>query len=433
MIFCILKRKTMNEEFLHYVWKYQLFSIHDLKTTNKEDLTILKVGSHNHNSGPDFFNSQIKIENQLWVGNIEIHVKSSDWYVHHHEIDQNYDAVILHVVWEDDATIFMKDNKPLPVLVLKNFVFNSALNNYQNLFSAKQRWIPCETEISFVDDFTLDNWKERLFFERLERKSDAMNRLLLNSKNDFEVVLFQLLAKNFGLKVNGDAFFNLARSFDFSIVRKVRFDELQLSALLFGQAGFLEEIIEDEYHQRLKIEYKYLQHKYSLQPIVNNQFSFFRMRPSNFPTIRISQFVSLFHHHQNLFSKIMEIDSLKDFYKLFDVTINPFWKTHYTFDKTSKLSTKKITKSFVDLLLINTIIPLKFLYQKNKGEINETDFLNILQEVKSEKNSIVSKFDEIGVKAKNSYETQSLIELKNNFCENKLCLQCAIGVKLLSS
>lgn len=433
MIFCILKRKTMNEEFLHYVWKYQLFSFHNLKTTFEEDLTILKVGSHNHNSGPDFLNSQIEINNQVWFGNIEIHVKSSDWYVHHHEIDQNYDAVILHVVWEDDATIFMKDNRPLPVLVLKDFVFKSALNNYQNLFSIKQRWIPCEMEISSIDNFTLGNWKERLFFERLERKSDTMNALLVLNRNDFEAVLFQLLAKNFGLKVNGEAFFNLAKSFDFSILRKVRSNEQQLSALLFGQAGFLEKVIEDEYHQQLKIEYKYLQHKYSLQPIVNMQFSFFRMRPPNFPTIRIAQFVSLYHLHHNLFSKIIQIDSLKGFYKLFDVSINSFWKTHYTFYKTSKSSPKKITKSFVDLLLINTIIPLKFLYQKNRGEVNENEFLDILQEMKPEKNSIVSKFNEIGVKAKNAYESQSLIELKNNFCEKKLCLQCGIGVKLLSS
>ena len=422
----------MNEDFLHYVWKYQLFSIHNLKTTTKEDLTILKTGSHNHNSGPDFLNSQLKINNQLWVGNVEIHLKSSDWYAHHHEIDQNYDAVILHVVWEDDATVFMKDNKPLPVLVLKDVVFKSALNNYRNLFSAKQRWIPCEKEIISVDDFTLENWKERLFFERLERKSDEMNQLLVGNQNDFEAVLFQLLAKNFGLKVNGDAFLNLAKSFDFSVLRKVRFDEQQLSVLLFGQAGFLEEIIEDEYHQQLKKEYKYLQHKYHLQPIINIQFSFFRMRPPNFPTIRISQLISMYHLHQNLFSKMMQIETLKGFYELFEVTVNPFWKTHYTFDKISKSSPKKLTKSFVDLLLINTIIPLKFLYQKNRGEVNENDFLAILQKIKSEKNSIISKFDEIGVKAKNGYETQSLLELKNNYCAKKLCLQCAIGIKLLN-
>ena len=421
----------MNEDFLHYVWKYQLFSVHDLKTTTKEELTIIKIGSHNHNSGPDFLNSQLKIENQLWAGNVEIHLKSSDWYAHHHEIDENYDAVILHVVWEDDADVFMKDNKPLPVLVLKDFVFTSALNNYRNLFSTKQRWIPCETDISFVDDFTIENWKERLFFERLERKSTEMNLLLMENHNDFEAVLFQLLAKNFGLKVNGDAFMNLAKSFDFSILRKVRFDEQQLAALLFGQAGFLEEVIEDEYHQQLKKEYKYLRHKYNLQPIVNMQFSFFRMRPPNFPTIRISQLVSLYYLHQQLFSKMMQTETLKGFYELFDVTVNPFWKTHYTFDKVSKSSSKKLTKSFIDLLLINTIIPLKFLYQKNRGEVNENDFLVILQKIKSEKNSIISKFDEIGIKAKNGYETQSLLELKNNYCTKKRCLQCAIGIKLL--
>ena len=431
MNFCILKTKTMNEDFLHYVWKYQLFSVHDLKTTTKEELTIIKIGSHNRNSGPDFLNSQLKIENQLWAGNVEIHLKSSDWYAHHHEIDENYDAVILHVVWEDDADVFMKDNKPLPVLVLKDFVFTSALNNYRNLFSTKQRWIPCETDISFVDDFTIENWKERLFFERLERKSTEMNLLLMENHNDFEAVLFQLLAKNFGLKVNGDAFMNLAKSFDFSILRKVRFDEQQLAALLFGQAGFLEEVIEDEYHQQLKKEYKYLRHKYNLQPIVNMQFSFFRMRPPNFPTIRVSQLVSLYYLHQQLFSKMMQTETLKGFYELFDVTVYPFWKTHYTFDKVSKSSPKKLTKSFIDLLLINTIIPLKFLYQKNRGEVNENDFLVILQKIKSEKNSIISKFDEIGIKAKNGYETQSLLELKNNYCTKKRCLQCAIGIKLL--
>jgi len=337
----------------------------------------------------------------------------------------------LHVVWEDDAAVFMKNNQPLPVLVLKDFVFNSALNNYHNLFSTKQRWIPCETEISSIDDFTLENWKERLFFERLERKSDEINTLLIDHKNNFEGVLFQLLAKNFGLKVNGDAFFDLAKSFDFSILNKVRFNEQQLTALLFGQAGFLEVIIEDEYHQQLKNEYKYLKHKYNLQPIANIQFSFFRMRPSNFPTIRIAQLISLYHVHQNLFSRLMKTTVLKDFYDLFEVNINPFWKTHYTFDRTTKSSPKKITKQFVDLLLINTIIPLKFLYQKNRGEVKENEFLEIFQKIKPEKNSVISKFNEIGIKAKNVSETQALLELKNNYCTKKRCLQCAIGNHLL--
>ncbi|WP_405607266.1 DUF2851 family protein [Polaribacter sp. Asnod1-A03] len=422
----------MNEDFLHYVWQYQLFSITKLQTTQKEDVTILKTGIHNHNSGPDFLNAQLKIDTQLWVGNVEIHLKSSDWYAHHHEIDKNYDAVILHVVWEDDVTVFMKNDKPLPVLELKGVVLEPTLNNYRNLLDVKQRWIHCEKEISAVDKFVLENWKERLFFERLERKSTEMNQLLIVNQNDFEAVLFQLLAKNFGLKVNGEAFLDLAKSFDFSVLRKVRFDENQLAALLFGQSGFLVEVIEDEYHQQLKNEYQYLQHKYQLKPILKNQFSFFRMRPPNFPTIRIAQLIALYHVHQNLFSKVIQIETLAGFYELFNIEVNLFWKTHYIFSKESKKSSKKITKSFVDLLLINTIIPLKFLYQKNRGEVDESEFLEVLQKIKPEKNSIISKFDTIKINAKNAYDTQALLELKNNYCAKKLCLQCAIGIKLLS-
>ncbi|MEO9570490.1 MAG: DUF2851 family protein [Polaribacter sp.] len=422
----------MNEDFLHYVWKYQLFSIHDLKTTQNEDLIIVKTGYHNYNSGPDFLNAQIKIDNQLWVGNVEIHLKSSDWYVHHHEVDVNYDAVILHLVWEDDAAIFMKNNKPLPVLILKDFILSTTLNNYRNLFSTKQNWIPCEKDINFIDKFTLDNWKERLFFERLERKSNEMNSLLIENQNDFEATLFQLLTKNFGLRVNGDSFFRLSKSFNFSTLRKVRFEENQLSSLFFGQAGFLEEDKEDVYYQQLKYEFDYLKHKYKLIPISKNLFSFFRMRPPNFPTIRIAQLIALYYKYDNLFSKLIEMKELKLFYDFFDVEINLYWKTHYTFEKESKPLSKKITKSFVDLLLINTIIPLKFLYKKNRGELHESEFLELLKKIKPEKNNLISKFATIDVSAINAYETQSLLELKNNYCAKKLCLECAIGKKLLS-
>ena len=430
-IFCTLLKKSMNEDFLHYVWKFQLLSIHDLKTTTKENLLILKTGIHNYNSGPDFLNAQVKIENQLWVGNVEIHLKSSDWYVHNHELDPNYDAVILHVVWEDDLTVFMRNNAPLPVLILKDFIFNSAFNNYRNLFSAKQRWISCENEIHSIDHFIFENWKERLFFERLERKSNEMSAILVTNKNDFEAVLFKLLAKNFGLKVNGEAFLSLANSFDFSILRRVRSDENKLTALLFGQSGFLEETIEAEYHQQLKKEFHYLKHKYKLSSISNNQFSFFRMRPPNFPTIRIAQLISLYHLHQGLFSKLLKIKTLKGFYNLFNVDVNLFWKTHYTFHKTSSFSSKKITKQFVNLVLINTIVPLKFLYQKGRGELNEHDFLVFLKKIKPEKNSIISRFNDLKINSRSVLDTQALLELKNNYCAKKLCLRCAIGNHLL--
>jgi hypothetical protein len=422
----------MKEDFLHYVWKYKLFSTNHLKSTANEDLVIVKSGIHNKNAGPDFLNAQLKINEQVWAGNVEIHIKSSDWYLHHHEIDANYDAVILHVVWEDDVSIFMKNNVPLPTLVLKDLIHNTALKNYQNLFSAQQRWIPCQNEIHFIDDFTLSNWKERLFFERLERKSTEMKALLVEENNDFEAVLFQLLVKNFGLKVHGESFLRFAKSVDFSVVRKVRFNENQLAALFFGQAGFLDEEIEDEYHQQLKNDFNYLKHKYNLHPIANNQFSFFRMRPHNFPTLRIAQLVSLYHLQQNLFSKLMKIKFLDDFYKLFSVEVHPFWKTHFNFEKVSKSSVKKLTNSFVDLLLINTIIPLKFLYQKDRGEVDESEYLEILKKIKPEKNTIISKFSELKIISKNAFETQALLELKNNYCAPKHCLKCAIGRGILN-
>ena len=429
--FCTLKVKSMNEDFLQYVWQYKMFSKVDFKTTNNEELTILKSGLHNKNAGPDFLNSQLKIDDQTWIGNVEIHLKASDWYVHKHETDANYDAVILHVVWENDAVIFMRNNKPIPTLVLKDFVDETVLKNYRNLFSKTTSWILCKDTIMAVDDFTFSNWKERLFFERLERKSEEINNLLQHENNNFEAVLFQLLFKNFGLKVNGDAFLRLAQSVDFSVIQKICLDENKFAALLFGQAGFLEEDIQDEYSQQLKKEYTYLQHKFKIVPIPKNEFSFFRMRPNNFPTIRIAQLVSLFHKYQNLFSKLIEINNLKGFYELFGVAVNPFWQTHYNFESLSKKSAKKLTTSFIDLLIINTIIPLKFLYQKNRGEVNTASFLELLNKIKPEKNSIISKFLDIGVGSKNSFETQALLELKNSYCAPKRCLECAIGNAIL--
>jgi len=422
----------MKEDFLYYIWLHKLFSWVDLKTTQNEEIIIVKSGLHNHNSGPDFLNAQIKIDSILWGGNVEIHVKSSDWYLHNHETDANYDTVILHVVWEDDVAIFNQKNQQIPTLILKDLISKKLLDNYHNLSSKTQRWIPCEKQIAEVDAFLLNNWLERLYFERLEHKSELIEGLLKASNNDYEAVLFQLLAKNFGLKLNGESFLSLAKSIDFSIIRKERFDEQTLSALIFGQAGFLESNIEEIYHQKLKEEYAYLKHKYSLFPISNKQFQFFRMRPTNFPTIRIAQLIALFSKHQNLFSKLME-NPKTDYYVLFSVEVNDFWKTHYTFETPSKKSLKKLTKSFIDLLLINTIIPLQFQYLQHRGEVDIEMFLKLIQQIKPEKNAIISKFSELKIQAKNAFESQALLELKNNYCAKKRCLHCAIGASLLKS
>ena len=421
----------MNEDFLQYVWRYKMFSKVDFKTTDNAHLSIIKSGLHNKNAGPDFLNAQLKIDGQTWIGNVEMHLKASDWYLHNHEKDLNYDAVILHVVWENDVDIYMKNNKPIPTLVLKNLIDETVLNNYKNLFLAPTNWLPCKNAISTVDKFIFNNWKERLFFDRLERKSVEINVLLQQENNNFEAVLFQLLIKNFGLKVNGNSFLRLAQSVDYSVIKKLSFHTNQLAAILFGQAGFLEEETEDEYQKELRKEYDYLKHKFKLNHIPKNEFSFFRMRPNNFPTIRIAQLVSLFKKHQNLFSKLIAIDNLKEFYELFTIVVNPFWQTHYNFESISKKSPKKITTSFVDLLIINTIIPLKFLFQKSRGEVDEEFFLVLLKKMKPEKNNIISKFSEIGVSSKNAFDTQALLELKNNYCAPKRCLECAIGNAIL--
>lgn len=429
--FCKLLKKAVKEDFLYYIWQYKLFSNKVLHTIDKKPLLVKKSGIRNTNSGTDFLNAHLEIDNQLWVGNVEMHVKSSDWYLHNHEKDKNYDAVILHVVWQHDAVVFMKNDKPLPTLVLEDFVSKEIKNNYRLLLQMNTNFIACERQISEVDDFVIKNWLERLYFERLETKSTFIKELLAANNNDFEATLFQLLANNFGLKINGDAFLSLSKSIDFALVRKTSSNENIITALLFGQAGFLEENIEDKYFKELKQEYEYLRHKYHLKPISKNEFQFFRMRPHNFPTIRIAQLAALFHQHQNLFSKILNINKKEDFYALFKVALNDFWKTHYTFTSTSKRSNKQLTKSFIDLLIINTITPLKFVYLQNRGEVNEGEIVNLIQQVSSEKNSIINHFLELGVKSKNAMESQALLTLKNNYCTKKQCLQCAIGNALL--
>ncbi|NVJ89749.1 MAG: DUF2851 family protein [Flavobacteriaceae bacterium] len=421
----------MKEEFLYYIWQYKLFTSLTLFTHDNLKVEIKNCGKRNNNSGPDFLNAQVFIDHQLWVGNIEIHVKSSDWYAHQHENDENFDAVILHVVWDHDVEVFMKNNKPLPTLVLKDYVSKQLLKNYKELMYSNLNFIPCENQINIVDEFVLKNWLERLYFERLTNKSELILSILKETNQDFEATLFQLLARNFGLKTNGDAFLKLAKSIDFSIIRKEQFELIKITALLFGQAGFLDEDIENSYFKLLKTEYDYLKHKYSLTQISKSSFQFFRMRPNNFPTIRIAQFTSLLHQHKNLFSKILDLTSLTEFYTLFKIDVDVFWKTHYTFTSESKKSAKQLTKSFVDLLLINTIIPLKFVYLKSIGKDFEDDILLLIQQISSEKNSIVDGFKNLKISCNNAMESQALLTLKNNYCTKKRCLHCAIGNNLI--
>ena len=422
----------MQEDFLHYLWKHKKIITTNLKTTKGENISIVNVGEHNLNAGPDFFNSQLKIENQLWAGNLEIHIKSSDWYLHNHEVDSNYDNVIIHVVWEHDTEIFRKDNTEIPTLELKHYVTLEALNNYQKLFSNTQKWINCESYFASIPEFAMSNWLERLYFERLERKANDINIVLEQSTNNWEAVLFKMLAKNFGLKVNGQAFASIASSFDFSIIRKQQSKLLSLEALLFGQAELLQNDCQEPYFLELEKEYQFLKQKFNLSSQNVTSLQFFRLRPPNFPTIRLSQLANMYYLHQNVFSKIIETKTLEDFYKLFSVETSVFWETHYTFSKVSKASKKRLTKPFVDLLLINTIIPIKFSYAKQIGKPIDNEIIQLLEQIASEKNSIVNKFNSLKKVSKSALASQALIQLKTEYCDKNKCLQCAIGNQLLN-
>ena len=423
----------MKEDFLQYLWKHQLFSKDGLVTTTTKQVYVKSVGLHNMHEGPDFLNATIIIDGLVWFGHVEIHLKSSDWYAHHHQVDTNYHSVVLHVVWEDDVEVFDVGNQSLPTLEISHFISKELLGNYQRLFSQEVRWIPCERLIGSVDPFVINGWKTRLYVDRLEAKSELIDVLLSSTNSDYEAVLFLLLMKNFGLKINGDAFFRLAKSIQFSVVRKEQHDVLRLNALLFGQAGFLDSQIEDVYYKSLQSEYNYLKHKHSLKGLHQKQFQFFKIRPSNFPTIRIAQLAALYHQHQNLFSKLVHCTQPKEFYDLFDVGLHHFWKTHYTFQKRSPKKVKKVTRPFIELVLMNTIIPLKFNYFKSVHVSWDEGFLSLLTDMKSEKNAIISKFEELNVKSCNAFDSQALLELKNNYCAKKRCLHCAIGMRVLKS
>lgn len=423
----------MQEDFLHYLWKYKKFEITNLRTSNGEVVSIINFGLHNLNTGPDFFNAQITIGDQLWAGNVEIHIKSSDWFVHNHEVDANYDNVILHVVWQHDTDVFRKDNSAIPTLVLKDYVHLSALNNYQKLFNSHATWINCENDINQIPDFVISNWLESLFFERLEQKAEVINTVLEQSKNNWEAVLFKLLAKNFGLKVNGNAFFSVANSFDFSVVMKQQNSLQNLEALFFGQAGLLEIDVQDAYFLQLQKDYQFLSQKFGLNNSNVIPMQFFRLRPINFPTIRWSQLSNLYSQHKNLFSKIIDCKTKEDIYDVFKVSTSEYWDTHYTFGKSSKKVSKKISTSFIDLLIINTTIPLKFCFAKRQGKDIDEELIQLLSQVSAEKNSIIDKFDSLHVKVTSALQSQALLQLKNEYCSKNKCLQCAVGNTVLTN
>lgn len=421
----------MKESFLHYLWQFKKFRFSELQTTEGLPITLLHSGNYLQQSGPDFFNAQLIIGTQKWAGTVEIHLKSSDWYVHHHETDPAYENVILHVVWVHDTEVFRKNNTEIPVLELKNYVDPEVLSQYQHLLTPKN-WINCENDLSKIDSFTLTNWKDRLFFERLQERSNELEALLNKTANDWEAIFLLFLAKSFGLNVNGAVFFELMQSISYQVIRKEQSDAIQLEALFLGRASLLNAENEDLYYKELKNRWNYLEKKHQLPQMIIQPVHFFKLRPDNFPTIRLVQLAQLLHQEPQLFSKCMQIKKIENFYQLFSVAPSVYWDTHYVFDRESSSKSKKLSKSFIDLLVINAVLPFLLVFNRFQDSPDLEPLIALASQIQPEKNVILEKFSNLGIAINNSYDTQALLQLKKHYCDLNKCLSCEIGQKLIN-
>lgn len=422
------------EDFLHYVWKYRLFDRTALQTVEGEAIEVLSPGAHNTNAGPDFQNARIKIGDTTWAGNVEVHIASADWHKHAHTHDKAYDNVILHVVYEDNQPVTLPTGRRLPALVLKGRISADLYGRYHQLMYGPQTIIPCESGISSVSALNLQNWLTRILVERLERRSEMVIHSLNNNKGNWEETFYQLLAASFGFNINSVPFELLAKSLPQLILAKHKNNQFQIEALIFGQAGMLEDEFEDEYPKKLKQEYLYLQHKHQLAPIGKHLWKYLRLRPHNFPTIRLAQFAALIGQSQHLFSKVLEIEEVSALRKLFsDLRVNEYWTTHYRFDVPSKATEKAMGAASIDSILMNTVVRILFAYGTHQQQQVYVDrSLRLLEHLPAESNSIISSFGDMGILSKSAFDTQALLELKNSYCNYKKCLQCGVGNYILN-
>jgi hypothetical protein len=429
----------MTERLLQFIWQFQYFNKNELATTNGEVVQVINPGQYNSNQGPDFSTAKILIGKTTWAGTVELHIKTSDWNKHKHQEDKNYDNVILHVVWENDESqnsvpADKRNRVPLsvPIIELKSRVAKILLQRYEELMHSTA-FIPCEKSIAAVRDITWKSWKERLLAERLLRKASIVDDYLQQNNYHWEETFWWLLSRNFGMKVNADAFEAIARSISLNILAKHKNQIHQLEALLLGQAGLLEENFEEDYPILLQKEFRFLQSKYNLEPIKLPVYSL-RMRPGNFPTIRLAELAMLVHESSHLFSKVKEAASAKDIRKFFEVTANDYWHYHYQFDEASSFKKKKTGATTIDNIIINTVAPVLFAYGNYHGETRYKDkALQCLEEIAAEKNLITKGFKQLNIENKNAWDSQALIELKNEYCNKKRCLECSAGNAILKS
>jgi len=415
----------MREEFLYYLWENRLTD-KALTTTEGESVEVVATGYRNTNSGPDFLEAKIQIGDKLWAGHVEIHVKSSDWNRHGHQTDKAYQNVILHVVYENDT-----QSNDIPTLELKGRFDETLFANYQRFISSKS-WIPCEKSIAQVPVFTRLSWLDRMAVERLESKAETVTKILNANQFDWEDALYKLLMRYFGLKVNNEAFETLANILPFKTLLKHADNLLQLEAMLMGCAGFLEDDFTEDYPLLLKREFTVMKAKFNLLAMPAERWKFMRMRPSNFPTIRLAQMAQLIHKNGCLFSKIREAKNADEVKALFDVAASEYWETHYRFETASEVKPKHLGDATANILIINAVVPLLFCYGKlHKDESVCEIAMQFLEETETEDNAIIRHFTQCGIKAENAMQSQALLHLYNMYCKRKRCLECRIGNVLL--
>lgn len=423
----------MKEDLLQFIWKHQLFDHHALFTAEGEPTEILKPGIQNPDSGPDFSDARIKIGTTLWAGNIEIHINSSDWTEHKHHLDPAYKNVILHVVLKDDQVLKNDISKMPPLLEIGGKINPQLLEKYRKMMESVD-WIPCQSNLQMVRSITKSKVCERLLVERLESKYMSIMEIVKFNNYDWHESFHQALARSFGFNVNADAFEKLAMITPLKILLQRRNDLFFLESLLFGQSSLIEGSFTDDYPLSLKKEYEFQKKKFDFQPMNKSMWKFARLRPANFPTIRIAQFSSLLNHSNNLLSLILEATDLAEMYDLFTAEASSYWLNHFVFDKAVEKYTSKILgDKSIEILLSNTAIPFMFVYGRERKNEHFTDkALRFLEKMKAEKNGILTTWQQLGFENKNAFDSQALLYLKKSYCNQKKCLNCGIGNDILS-
>lgn len=423
----------MTEAFLQYVWQHKLLE-GPLVTTDGLPVVVERPGEMNRDAGPDFFDARLVIGGVLWAGNVEVHVRASDWRQHHHSDDKSYNNVILHVVYIHDADITLQNGKSVPTLTIADAIPEKIWENYDALMHPDgDVEIPCASRLKEIPDFLFRISQDRMTVERIERKSGDVKRLLKESKGSWEQTCYWLTARAFGAKTNAMPFELLAKKTPMSLLAKIKDNPFRLESLFFGQAGMLDGEFSDDYPKAMQREYNYLCAAHNLVPMAGHLWKFFRMRPAGFPTLRISQFSRLIAQSSNLFSKLLDTKDVSDLRRFFDVSTSEYWNNHYRFDEINDSRPKSLGLSQVDVILINAWIPLLFEYGVMHDDQSRKDqAFDLLQQLPAEKNQIVKRWEKAGIVAKNASETQALIQRYNEYCQKQKCLDCQIAFRLIN-